>query len=180
MVVARVPHDSSRVNPEQRQCSLATRGLPLLELDAEGPRCKTRCTLVCLVCGNPMAFPCEPDYTEALDAVDQFEEDELETRSEVLAGGLFQRLGKDLLAGAERRLQRRVRTLGLAWHPRWRKLVHARCVKKEGCGCLLTVGQPPAPFTFKRGCSHAPLERCPPPPRPSQRSPVPRRNGPSS
>jgi hypothetical protein len=58
IVVARVPLHSGRINPEQRQCCLVTRGLPLLDLTAEGPRCKARCTLVCLACGNPMTFSC--------------------------------------------------------------------------------------------------------------------------
>jgi len=148
---ARVKHNSERIDREQHLCSKMTRGLPLLDLSMPGPSCSGGCRLICLVCGNPMAFPCEPDYAEAFDAVEQFEEDQLETRREVLAAdGLFQRLGQDLLASAELRLQRRVRPLGLAWHPRWRRLVHARCVKKEVCGCLLSLGHPSCPVHIQK------------------------------
>ena len=148
--VARVLHNSDRIDQEQYLCSKKTRGLPLLDLSKPGVRCSDGCRLVCLVCGNPMAFPCEPDYAEAFDAVEQFEEDQLETRCEVMADGFFQRLGQDLLASAELRLQRRVRPLGLAWHPRWHRLVHARCVKKEGCGCVLSIGLASCPLHIQK------------------------------
>ena len=135
--VTRVGHDNGRVDNEQRQCSLATRGLPLLDLAAEGGRCEKLCTMTCLACGNPMAFPCESEYQEAFDAIDRFEEEEIETRGEVF-GGFLEGLGRKMLAAAEHRLQGRLAVLGMAWHPRWRKAVHRRCLKKNTCGCLLS------------------------------------------
>lgn len=147
---ARVPLDSACIDEEQREFSK----LPLLDLPTVGARCKApRCRQICLACGNPMAFPCEPDYDEALDAVDQYEEDVLELRTEVLEGmgGLMGSLGESMLKDAERRLQRRLRKLGMAWHPRWRTAVHAGCVKKEACGCVLTV--------YAGGCKAHPVKR---------------------
>lgn len=151
---ARVPHDSPCIDEEQRTCSK----LPLLDLSRAGERCqKPRCRQICLVCGNSLAFPCEPDYDEALDAMDQYEEDVLELRKEVLEGmhGLLGSLGESLIKDAERRLQRRLRKLDMAWHPRWRKAVHARCVKKEACGCVLTV--------HASGCKTHPVKKRPRP-----------------
>lgn len=166
VITKRVPHDCERINEEQRQCSLATRGLPLLDLSAEGPRCRPRCNMICAACGNPMAFPCESDYSEALDAVDQFLEDELETRSEV-CGVFMERLSSAMLAAAETRLQRRLRPLGMAWHPRWRRLVHSRCVKKEACGCLLTVGYRTCPVHIQKRLLPSRAPRAPMPCAPS-------------
>lgn len=152
----RVSRDSPCIDEEQRENSR----LPLLDLSRAGERCKSpRCRQICLVCGNPTAFPCEPDYDEALDAVDQYEEDVLELRTEVLEGmhGLLGSLGESMLKDAERRLQRRLRKLGMAWHPRWGKAVHAHCVKKEACGCVLAV--------YASGCKSHPVKKLRPPPR---------------
>lgn len=137
--VARVQRGSPCIDEEL----LVLSKLPLLDLTCEGERCKgTRCKRICLVCGNPTAFPCEPDYDEALDAVDQYEEDVLELQTEVVNGmhGLLGSLGDSLMKDALRRLERRLRKIGMAWHPRWRKVVHARCIRKEACGCVLTAG----------------------------------------
>lgn len=154
--VERVPPDSPRIDGEQRDCS----SLPLLDMQAEGPRCKPRCRVICLVCGNPVAFPCEPDYDEALQAVEQYEEELEETRAEVMDGMHgFGRLGQQMLDDIDRRFHRHLRRLGMAWHPRWRKLVHSRCVKKAKCDCVLSVGARTCP-THKR--SVLPTARRPP------------------
>lgn len=137
--VARVSPKSECIDEEQRRFS----SLPPLDLACAGERCKApRCKQICLVCGNPTAFPCEPDYTEAQDAVDQYDEDVLELQTEVLDGmrGLLGSIGESLLKDAEKQLNRRLRIIGMAWHPRWRKVVHARCVRKEACGCVLVAG----------------------------------------
>lgn len=170
-VTTRVPHDSPRINHEQRQCSLVTRGLPLLDLSAEGCKCERQCTLICLACGNPMAFPCETDYHEVFDATDQFEEDELETRGEVF-GGFLEELGKKMLAAAERRLQRRLAPLGLAWHPGWRKPLHARCLKKNVCGCMLSIGFSACPIHIQARVLPRRAPRAAQPMPPAQPKPV--------
>jgi hypothetical protein len=154
--VERVPADSPRIDEEQRKSS----SLPLLDLESEGPRCKPRCRLICLVCANPVAFPSEPDYDEALQAVERYEEELEEARAEVLEGMQgFGRLGEQMLSDIDRRFQRQLRRLGMAWHPRWRKLVHSRCVKKAKCDCVLSVKASVCP-THKR--SVLPPTRRPP------------------
>lgn len=138
----RVPRDSARIDAEQAACSRAFCGLPLLDLAAEGERCRQPCKLNCLVCGNVMAFACEPEFEEALEAVEQYEQESLETRVEVLEGlKCLGFLGAQLARDVERRFARRLRTMGMAWYPAWNRLVHARCVKKAaGCECLVPVG----------------------------------------
>ena len=159
----RVRSDSARIDEEQRDFS----ALPLLDLSSAGTQCRTPCRQICMVCANPLAFPCEPDYEEARDAVEQYEADVLELQTEVLHGmnGLLGSLGQSMLKDAERRLQRRLRKIGMAWHPRWHTAVHARCVKKEACGCLLTAGAP--------GCKAHPVKRLKPRPKPLPRMPDP-------
>ena len=134
----RVPPDCPRINEEQRQCSTAFHGLPLLDLSAEGRTCKTPCRLICLVCGNPMAFPCEQEYKEALRVLERYREELEETRAEV-QDFLGSSLKACMLADLERGLRKKLRGLGLAWHPRWEKPVHLHCIKKAPCECLLPV-----------------------------------------
>lgn len=153
--VARVPSDSACIDEEQRLLSK----LPLLDLAREGTPCESRCSRICLACGTPTAFPCEPDYEEAQDALEQYEEDVLELQTEVVNGmhGLLGSLGESLLRDAQRRLDRRLRKIGMAWHPRWRKVVHAGCVWKGACGCVLTAGA--------EGCKEHPVKKARVPPR---------------
>lgn len=176
---ARVPPDSPCIDAEQRDCSK----LPLLDLARAGERCRQRCRQICMVCANPMAFPCEPDYDEALDAVDRHEEDVLELRTEVLEGmrGLLGSLGESMLKDAERRLDRRLRRIGMAWHPRWRKAVHARCLKKEQCGCVLTASAGEcSTHRVKKLKVRATLAPSMPPPAPTSVSPQTSRAAPAS
>ena len=137
----RVAPDSARIDPDQRECSLKYNGLPLLDLREEGGRCKKRCRIVCLVCGRLLALACEPEFDEALEAVEQYEERLEEARAEAVEGmrGLAS-IGERMLADIERRLLRRLGELGMGWHPRWRKLTHAGCLKKAACHCVLPVG----------------------------------------
>lgn len=136
----RVRRDSPRIDEEQALCSRAFGGLPLLDLQAEGECCPSACKLACVVCGNVMAFSCEPAFEQALSAVDDYEEESLETRVEVLEGmrGLAQ-LGQHMAADIERRFARRLRSLGMAWLPRWKRLAHTHCTKKAGCDCLVPL-----------------------------------------
>lgn len=138
--MARVSRDSPRIDKEQALCSRAFGGLPFLDLQAEGKRCPSPCKLTCVVCGNVMAFGCEPEFEQALSALDDYEEESLETRVEVLEGmrGLA-RLGQHMAADLERRFARRLRGLGMAWLPRWKRLAHIHCTKKAGCDCLVPV-----------------------------------------
>lgn len=134
----RVPADSDRIDGEQLECSRVLRSLPLLDLKKEGAKCERACRLICLVCGNPAAFPSEPEYGEALEALEKYEEELEETRAEVPS--CLGRLGEQMLASIHGRFQGRLRGLGMAWHPRWEKIVHARCVKKAPCQCVLSIG----------------------------------------
>lgn len=137
----KVPYDDPRIDQEQRECSRALGGLPLLDLAREGRRCSEGCKLVCLACGNPMAFPSEREFQDALDTLEKHEEELEETRQEVVVGMRgFESLGQRMLEEAEVRLQGRLKRMGMALHPRWRRLVHARCLRKAGCGCLIAVG----------------------------------------
>ena len=161
----RVPTDCHRIDGEQRECSRALRSLPLLDLRAEGARCEHPCRLICLVCASPVAFPSEPDYEEALDALERYEEELEETRAEVMEGMRgFGRLGEQMLSDIHQRFQRRLKGLGMAWHPRWRKIVHSRCVKKAACQCLLSIGASVCPKHKRSTAPPAPRRR---PPKPS-------------
>ena len=143
-----VPPDSPRINEEQRECSRAFGGLPLLDLEMPGARCSHRgCRLVCLVCGTPMAFECEPEFASAPDLVERYEEEALEIQTEMMGGdGFGHSLGERMLEDLERRLTNKLRRMGMAWHPRWEKLVHSRCMKKsQTCGCQVPVGVPLCP-----------------------------------
>lgn len=161
-----VPLDSPRINEEQRECSRAFLGLPLLDLEMPGERCpyySSSCRLICLVCGTPMAFACEPEFESALDLVEKFEEEALEMRTEVLeggaglGGGLGRSLGEKMLADLERRFISRLKRMGMAWHPRWERPVHSRCLKKsQTCGCLVPVGLPVCPEHKRPVASAAP------------------------
>jgi hypothetical protein len=137
VVHAHTPRGSPCIDEDQAQYSK----LPLLDLQAEGERCAVPCRLTCLVCGNAMALGCEQEFEEALDALDQYEEESEETRIEVVEGmkclGI---LGQKMLADLERRFAGRLRRLGMAMLPRWRRLAHLHCVKKAPCDCLLPVG----------------------------------------
>jgi hypothetical protein len=134
----RVPRDSPCVDEEQRLFSK----VPTLDLSEEGARCEG-CRQCCLVCGNTTAFPCEPEYDEILEAIDEYDETAEELQEEVVDGmhGLLASLGEGLLREAERKLARRLRRTGMAWHPRWGKAVHARCVWTAPCGCVRVVGE---------------------------------------
>jgi len=148
--VARVPRNSPCIDEEQRLFSR----LPLLDLSTQGERCQTsRCTLICLVCGNPTLFPCEQEYEQALDAVEQYEDEILELQQEVMDGmrGLLASIGANMMRDAYRRLERRLHRMDLAWHPRWCKIVHPSCVRKESCGCVLTAGAD--------GCKEHPVKK---------------------
>lgn len=160
----RVPTDCARIDEEQRQCSVALRGLPLLDLSAEGRRCREPCRLICLVCGNPMAFPCEREYEDALRAVERYEEALEETRAEVL--DVFASLKACMVADLERGLRKSLRALGLAWHARWGKPVHLGCIKKAPCECLLPVCAsvcPAHPARPARPAKKTPMPKPPPP-----------------
>lgn len=148
----RVPLDSSRINEEQRECSRIFGGLPLLDLEMPGGRCHRACRLVCMVCGAAMAFSCEREFEDALDLVDRHEEEVLEMQSEVLEGlqGFGRSLGEKMLEDLERRFVRKLRRMGMAWHPRWGKLVHSRCLKPTPCGCLVPVGVSACPKHKRR------------------------------
>lgn len=103
-----------------------------------------------MVCGTPMAFPCEPEFESALELVERYGEERLEMQTEVLeglgGGGLGRSLGEKMLEDLERRFLKRLKRMGMAWHPRWEKLVHGRCMKKsEACGCAVPVGVPLCP-----------------------------------
>jgi hypothetical protein len=135
----RVPRDSACIDQEQ----LLFSKVPVLHLSEEGPRCEDRrCRQCCLVCGNTTAFPCEPEYDEILDAIDAYEETVAELQAEVVDGmhGLLASIGEGLLREADRKLARRLRRMDMAWHPRWRKVVHAHCIQTAPCGCVLTTG----------------------------------------
>jgi hypothetical protein len=157
---ARVPRDSACIDEEQLHCSK----VPVLDLSEEGARCENpRCRQCCLVCGNTTAFPCEPEYEEILEAIDAYDETVTELQAEVVEGmhGLLASIGEGLLREADRKLARRLRKMGMAWHPRWRKVVHARCVQTAPCGCVLAVGMD--------GCkTHPAVKRPRLPPRPPQ------------
>jgi len=140
----RVHSQSELINEEQRSCLKATMGVPLLDLRRPADACAKACNMACMVCGNTVAFPCESEYTEALETVEMFEEAEHEIQDEMIAGmhGLLQSLGENMLASTRKRLDRRLQSLGMAWHPRWRTICHAHCMKKLPCGCVR-----PAPIT---------------------------------
>jgi hypothetical protein len=149
--------DSNRIDNEQRECSRALRSLPLLDMLEEGTRCKRPCRLMCMVCANPVAFPSEPDYSEALHALESYEEELEETRAEVMEGMRgFGRLGEQMLSDIHRRFQSRLRGMGMAWHPRWKKIVHARCVKKAPCQCVLSIGASVCPEHKRRAAPPRP------------------------
>ena len=137
----KVPRGSPCIDEDQAACSRAfPGGLPLLDLAAEGAPCPSPCKLACVVCGSVMAFACEPEFELALAAVEEHEAEALETRVEVLEGmrGLAL-LGERMAADLERRFARRLRGLGMAWLPRWRRLAHLRCAKRAACGCLVPL-----------------------------------------
>jgi hypothetical protein len=137
----KVASNSQRIDEEQRECSRLFRGLPLLDLESEGSICSKPCRLVCLVCGSAMAFPCEPCFEEAQEVVERYEENETETRIEVLEQmKCLSNLGTRMLQELEGKFFRRLRKMGMAWHPRWKRLVHAHCIRKAPCDCLLPVG----------------------------------------
>lgn len=137
----KVPRGSPCIDEDQAACSRAfPGGLPLLDLAAEGAPCPSPCKLACVVCGSVMAFACEPEFELALAAVEEHEAEALETRVEVLEGmrGLAL-LGERMAADLERRFARRLKGLGMAWLPRWRRLAHLRCAKRAACGCLVPL-----------------------------------------
>jgi hypothetical protein len=127
------------VDPEQAETSRLLRGLPLLNLAAAGTPCASPCRMTCLVCGHAAVFGCETEFKDVIDAIEQHESDVLEARVEVLEGLRgFSFLGKTLMADVERRFRRKLaRQWGLAWHPRWQRVTHLRCLKRAKCGCDL-------------------------------------------
>jgi hypothetical protein len=136
----RVRLDSPRIDEDQAACCRAFGGLPLLDLRAEGERCPSPCKLACAVCGNVLAFSCEPAFEQALAALEEYEEESLETRVEVLQGmQCLAHLGQRMAADLERRFARRLRGLGMAWLPRWKRLAHPHCTKKAACDCLVPL-----------------------------------------
>lgn len=136
----RVRQDSPRIDEDQAACCRAFGGLPLLDLRAEGERCPSPCKLACAVCGNVLAFSCEPAFEQALSALEEYEEESLETRVEVLQGmQCLAHLGQRMAADLERRFARRLRGLGMAWLPRWKRLAHPHCTKKAACDCLVPL-----------------------------------------
>lgn len=137
-----MPSDSPRIDQEQRECVGALGGLPILDLAREGRRCSEACRLACLVCGNPMALPCEPVYQEAQDALERHEEELEEIRTEVVEGMRgYESMGEMMLKDIKAQFQRKLRQMGMALHPRWGRLVHAGCLRKaRGCGCVISRG----------------------------------------
>lgn len=140
-VPVQVAKDSPTVDAEQAECSSSFRtGLPLLDLASPGSPCPTPCRLACLVCGSVAVFGCEPEFQEVLDALEDYESEALELETEVLHGGLgFSFLGEEMVQDLERRIRRRLRELGLGWHPRWKRPTHLHCLKKAECDCVLPV-----------------------------------------
>jgi len=145
----RVQADSERINEEQRECSKAFGGLPLLDLALPGEICQAACRLICLVCGTPMAYPCEPEFESVQELTERYEEEAQEIREEMLGEGmhgLMAGLGERMLGDLERRFIGKLRRAGMAWHPRWEKLVHSRCLAQaSSCGCLVPRGLPICP-----------------------------------
>lgn len=45
-----------------------------------------------------------------------------------------------MLADVETRLQKSLHRLGMAMHPRWRRLVHSGCIRRLECGCQISRG----------------------------------------
>jgi len=125
----------SCVDPEQAECA---RCYPqaLLDLSSPGKTCDLPCRLTCMVCGSAAVFGCEPEFEELQEMLEQHESDLLEARVEVLESGLSF-LGESVMRDLERRFQRQLARLGLAWHPRWNRAVHRHCLKKARCDCLL-------------------------------------------
>lgn len=140
-VPVQVDKDSETVDPEQLECATSfPTGLPLLDLDAPGSPCETPCRLACLVCGSVAVFGCEPEFQAVLDALEEYESQALELQTEVLDGNTgFSFLGEGMIRDLERRIRRRMKELGLGWHPRWKRPTHLHCLKKAGCDCVLPV-----------------------------------------
>jgi hypothetical protein len=171
----RVPADSARINEEQRECSKAFGGLPLLDLAQPGEICQAACRLICLVCGTPMAYPCEPEFESVQELTERYGEEAQEIREEMLGEGmhgLMAGLGERMLVDLERRFIGKLRRAGMAWHPRWEKLVHSRCLTQaSSCGCLVPRGLSICPQHKKsvvERASAATARRPPPPPRESE------------
>jgi hypothetical protein len=103
-----------------------------------------------------MALPCEQAFQDALDAVERHEEEIHELQTEVIEGMRgFSAMGERMLESARIQFQRRLRRLGMAMHPRWRRLIHKGCIFKAPCGCLISRGV--------KGCSeHKEVVRHPP------------------
>lgn len=139
-IPARVSSHDPGIDPEQAECCRSFRGLPLLDLRAAGTPCLAPCKIACLVCGSTVVYECEPEFEKALQLIEQYEQDLLEVRSEVVDGlHGFAVLGQSMVDDLERRFTRALAKIGMAWHPRWERIVHPSCIRKASCKCVLAA-----------------------------------------
>lgn len=160
----RVPAASTDIDQEQAECSKGNGTVPLLDMRAEGTACDPPCKFVCLICGGVMALACEPEFEQALDAVEKHEEEELELRMEVQESMPYMRnLAASMAMDLEHRFAKQLFRLGMAFHPRWKRLVHHACLRRAPCNCLLTRFTETCPKHPRSKQKYAARkQRCPP------------------